>query len=247
MLSLWSSTAVKAALRVGLFELLLVMSALVFTRREVFVSGQFSSFLLPWQQYVLLVLILVDGLVRGHGSILVRNEYMSQFRKRLLRYLLPVTLFLFVACASLCERVNLGCIKEQWWQDTGLVILAAGIILSAWQQKTRPDELCTAGLPAGGSEMAPAEEKAKTSPDLSEIQAKGPWKLLRYPDRTSVLVKLIGVSMTLSAWMPLFALPGLIIAFKWELADVEAFAISQYGDKYIAYRQKTWFIIPFIY
>src|SRR5204862_242984 len=152
-------------------------------------------------------------------------------RKRFLRYLLPVTLFLFVACGSLCARINVACIRQEWWRDAGLVLLTGGVCLLSWQQHTCPQELDkemlpavaaveaepaeNAGCPAGqdhsgsGSDAGTAlpresggnEAKAEGSPE-AEIQARGPWKLIRYPDRSSTLVELVGLSMALSAWMP---------------------------------------------
>jgi protein-S-isoprenylcysteine O-methyltransferase Ste14 len=53
--------------------------------------------------------------------------------------------------------------------------------------------------------------------------------------------------MTLSAWLPLLTLPGLVVMFKWELSDVEEFRISQFGQKYLRYKEKSWLLIPYLY
>lgn len=94
-----------------------------------------------------------------------------------------------------------------------------------------------------------SDDESSVDPDetSAEITTQGPWNKLRYPGRTAVLLELIGISMTLSACLPLLTLPGLFVVFKWELADVEAFRISQFGQKYLNYRKRSWFLIPYIY
>lgn len=108
---------------------------------------------------------------------------------------------------------------------------------------------------SSASQASPAEQpiqkdkESSNTPtaDEGEIEASGPWKILRYPGRAALLLELIGISLTLSAWLPLITIPGLIVMFKWELADVEAFRIKQFGEKYLRYKQKSWLLIPYIY
>lgn len=256
----------ELALRVGLLELAITLLALVFVRREIYVAAQFKSLLLPWQEYVMLAFMFAAGYLRGYGELQGKGLLISPFRLKSLRYLIPITLFLFVACASLCERVNIACVRQDWWRDLGLLILGSGVYLLAWQQKTRPPELEIE--PARIPDFSSSEDQQNqlqteqdSLPGVSEsteddeilarakkeISAEGPWKILRYPDRCSVLLELIGISMTLSAWMPLLCLPGLIIAFKWEIADLENSRIKQIGEKYNEYRKNSFHLIPYVY
>lgn len=330
----------STALRRGLFELFVVLLGLVFVRKEVYLAGNLQAMILHWQEYALLGLMFIDGTMRGFGELHGQGNYMSPFRKKLLRYLFPFTLFLFVSCSSLCDKLNAACIHAEWWRDLGLVVLAAGVALCVWSQRTIPAELEAAIVPAviddgeaavgesttsdttsatstgsAGDSPAPKSEEsdpasaAESAPNLvpeppdtleeasntpeikageppvsssgdpaeaeppagsgqnvlpvvhevpideekgaesesGEISTTGPWNYLRYPGRTSVLLELIGLSMTLSAWMPLLTLPGLFVLFKWELADLEAFRISQFGRKYLNYKQRSWQLIPYIY
>ncbi|MBX9572783.1 MAG: hypothetical protein K2X77_28055, partial [Candidatus Obscuribacterales bacterium] len=96
-------------------------------------------------------------------------------------------------------------------------------------------------------EMKPVLPHLEAKPVFSASDLSGPWKYLRYPTRTSILVELIGLSMALAAWLPIFTLPGLIILFKWELADLEAFRISQFGDEYVKYKSRSWYLVPYVY
>lgn len=294
---------VAEALKFGLLELLIVLAGLVFVRKEVYLAGKFSAMILHWQEYAFLILMFADGILRGLGEVHGQGDYLSPFRKNYLRYVLPSTLFLFVSCSSLCDKLNAACIREEWWRDLGLVILCSGVGLSFWAQSTKPkeftaeivslpsadDEDSAAGTTGSASpeeaqlnQESPAEESLAAEPgklteiaeanqsagapnepielensekelepngaaDSNDIASSGPWNLLRYPGRSSMLLELVGVSMALSAWMPLVTLPGLFVMFKWELADLEAFRISQFGSKYLNYRKRTWHLIPYIY
>lgn len=241
------------AFRSGILELLIVLFGLVFVRREVYMAGKFGSMILHWQEYALLFLVFVDGFARGFGELQNQAVFLSPFRRRYLRFLQPVTLFLFVSCSSLCDKLNALCVRAEWWQDLGLVITAAGVLLACWAQITKPGQLEVV-VPLGaveeseaagiGEEDAPLSERAVAG---CEFEVGGPWKILRYPDKSSVLLELLGVSMALSTWMPLLTLPGLFVIFKWELADLEALRVSQFGDRYIEYRKNSWRLIPFFY
>jgi len=53
-------------------------------------------------------------------------------------FFVTLTLFLFVACGSLCDKANVACIKASGGQDLGLLILLCAVILAAGNRKTRP-------------------------------------------------------------------------------------------------------------
>jgi protein-S-isoprenylcysteine O-methyltransferase Ste14 len=75
----------------------------------------------------------------------------------------------------------------------------------------------------------------------------GPHRLVRHPDSSGRLLTLVGLPLCFGAWLPLLAVPGIIVLLKWHIADQEAFRISQLGNPYVEYRKGTWNIIPFIY
>ena len=306
-------SGIAEILRFALIEVVVVLIGIEFVRREVYLGGHFGEMVLHWQEYAVLALAFVDGLVRGQ----TRALYSSPFRKRILRYFLPFALFLYVACSSLCDKLNVACIRAEWFRDIGLCIMGGGIVFLIIAQRTRPKAFQLSGvarskpenlaepessnasleqendptkleseaakpeLEAEKSEREagkPASEAPKSEsetakpgmalPDNSEEPARpadllnpaepdpeplnaseirGPWRYLRYPTRTAILLELVGLSMALAAWMPVFTLPGLIILFKWELSDLEAFRISQLGDEYVKYKNSSWYLVPFVY
>lgn len=373
-----SSTAL--ALRFGIVELTIAIIGLVFVRRQVYLSGQFAEMLLHWQEYALLVFLFIDGLIRGAHTYPFIHELSDKRRNRFMQFFLPFVFFLFVACSSLCDKLNTACIRAEWWRDAGLVILAAGIYLSWRAQETKPAELRKimqeiavekqetnlksesvaetnaqeatvnsveekgdafsegvdvsvgttgsvttstenledehqiirstepteekseshrgesnvlaanfapgaekeaagstnlADVPTIEEAMIPAEpveddltkqedfvsaEQVPEVPTIDEtvaapanavatasLETIGIWNSIRYPERFAILIELIGISLTLSAWMPLLSIPGLIILFKWELTEIEALRTNGLAKAYQQYQERTWLLIPYVY
>ncbi|MBY0357606.1 MAG: hypothetical protein K2W82_06360 [Candidatus Obscuribacterales bacterium] len=193
------------ALRGGFFEFVLVLAAMIFIRKEVYLHGEFSTLLLSTYEYAVLAICFLDGYIRGGNP----------FRLRVLRIILPVAFFFYVACAELSFKLNAAAIHLEWLRDSGLALMVISLVLSIWSRVTV--------LPAG------------------------PWRWLRFPDYFAALLMLMGLTLGLGSWLPLFALPGFFVAGKWEAADLESFRISQMGDSYLEYRKRTWCLFPFIY
>jgi protein-S-isoprenylcysteine O-methyltransferase Ste14 len=92
------------------------------------------------------------------------------------------------------------------------------------------------------------EQSLKTLLELTDGQfPNGPHRLVRYPDSTGRLIALCGIPLCFGAWLPLFAIPGIIVLLKWHINDQEAFRISQLGEPYLEYRKSTWSLVPYIY
>lgn len=291
-MSVPSTSGIALLLRFALIEVVVVLLGIVFVRREVYLGGHFGEMVLHWQEYAVLALSFVDGLVRGQARALST----SPFRKRSLQFFLPFSLFLFVSCASLCDKLKVGCIREEWFRDIGLFIMGGGIILLILTQRTSPQALLKAAstqesaaitasestvsalpeskpgtvseavstateeeTPALGLDKSLETEPSSVPPTPTVVSSdeakqtfcsadlKGPWRYLRYPSRTAILLELIGLSMALAAWMPIFTLPGLIILFKWEIADLESFRIHEFGDDYLKYKESSWYLVPYVY
>lgn len=105
----------------------------------------------------------------------------------------------------------------------------------------------TPTTPTTPTETAPPISSPPDNIDSAQIFPLGPHKILRHPDASGQLLSLCGLPLVFNAWLPLMALPGIIILLKWHISDQEAFRISQLGDPYLEYRKKTWNLIPYVY
>ncbi len=79
------------------------------------------------------------------------------------------------------------------------------------------------------------------------LPVDGPYRVVRYPDASGKLLSLCGIPLCFSAWLPLLAMPGIIVLLKWHISDQESYRISQLGESYLAYKKRTWHFLPFLY
>lgn len=224
-------------LRIGVLEVILVLAGMVFVRREVYMRGQFSSLLLDWQDYALLVICFADGIVHGAFDLRGPAHYVSPFRRKVLRLCLPAALFLYVSCAALSAKLNAAAVQVDWVRDLGLCVMVLALAFGIWARLTMPTFMLKSDAP----------DEQQTFPAELKADVRGPWCWLRYPDRSAILLMLFGLSLAIGSWLPLLTLPGVFVVFKWELADLESFRISQIGAPYLAYRSSSWCLLPYIY
>lgn len=76
---------------------------------------------------------------------------------------------------------------------------------------------------------------------------KGPYKYVRHPSYSGLLVELLGASLAISNWISFILvfclmLPPLIYRMKAEEKEL----IKQFGQDYISYKRKTKILIPWI-
>jgi len=224
---------VGRALRFGLFQCLLVLLGILFVHREIWQLRTTTFSLSHWQDWAFLALSAIDGAITGAYATSARNVQHQPAYGRLIRWALPAFLVLFVACSALCERLNVGLFRvdSEIMRTLGILIILGGLAVRVSSQAAMPSAL--------------AEDK----PEEAAVMAfpRGPHKLLRHPDAAGQLLILLGIPLVFNSWIPLLALPGVIVLLKWHISDQEAFRISQIGEPYLEYRKGTWNLIPFIY
>lgn len=75
----------------------------------------------------------------------------------------------------------------------------------------------------------------------------GPYRHIRHPAYTGMLLALIGFALALGNWAGLLAmlvLPG--VAFGYRIAVEEAALLSTLGEAYARYMRRTWRLIPYL-
>lgn len=247
-------------LRFALIEVLVVLIGLVFVKKEVYLAGKIGSMILSWQEYALLILVFADGILRASGGasdIFCDAEFQLSKRKKCIRiFSLAFILFLFVSCASLCEKLNFFCVRAEWFRVLGVLCFAGGLWLLFWSKRSLPDENAEdrAVLADSSENAAVCNVSAPESPEnnasgLVDNAAcrRGPWRLVRYPARSAAFLELAGISLSLSSCLPILALPGLFVWLKWELADLEELRKNKFGSGYETYKKSSWHLIPYIY
>lgn len=81
-----------------------------------------------------------------------------------------------------------------------------------------------------------------------EVVQSGPYRLVRHPSYTGVLLAFVGWGLALHNWLALLLLLLPIFAAFMHRMNVEEVALSHaLGERYRAYMQRTKRLLPFIY
>jgi protein-S-isoprenylcysteine O-methyltransferase Ste14 len=112
----------------------------------------------------------------------------------------------------------------------GLVIFAAGLGFAVW-----------ARIHIGRNWGSPMSQK-----DEPELVTSGPYRLVRHPIYTGVLVGGIGTAVALNwVWLIAVALAG--IYFVYSAVVEERNLTEQFPNAYPAYRRSTRMLVPYIF
>jgi protein-S-isoprenylcysteine O-methyltransferase Ste14 len=114
------------------------------------------------------------------------------------------------------------------WLGVGLV--AAGLALSVWARRV-----------LGGNWSATVTLK-----EDHEIIRAGPYRLVRHPIYTGLLVAFTGCAVARGEWRGLVAVAIAAAALWRKLALEERWLTEEFGARYSDYRRQTRALIPFI-
>jgi protein-S-isoprenylcysteine O-methyltransferase Ste14 len=115
---------------------------------------------------------------------------------------------------------------------TGLALMVAGLAFRAYAMR----QLGRLFIP-----------EVRVQPGQKLVQA-GPYRLLRHPSYTGMLITVLGYGLALTNWLSLavlLAVAGLV--FGWRMRVEEAALLEAFGDEYRAYMQRTKRLIPWLY
>lgn len=258
--------------KLGLLNGLLVLAATFFVHREVWRHLDLWPLLFSdWSENALAAVAVLHGYLTGAFAPSQIDLRLQTSYRWAMRLGVPTFLFLYVGAAALCERLHFGEWNSPVCRSLGVALILASITLRIWAHATVPPPL-QAGTKSGVAavdtapqaeaepvEQARASEAAATMAETASAsvakesntegfdKASGPFKWIRHPDRAGRILFLIGTPLCFAAWMPLFALPGVVVLLNWHLNDLEAFCVSQLGEPYLLYKQRTKRLIPGIF
>jgi len=119
---------------------------------------------------------------------------------------------------------------ELWRGAAGLVLFALGLAFAVW-----------ARVHIGRNWGTPMTQK-----DDPELVTSGPYRLVRHPIYSGILVAGIGTAVALSwFWLVAVALAG--IYFVYSATVEERYLAGRFPDSYAAYRRSTKMLIPFVF
>jgi len=119
---------------------------------------------------------------------------------------------------------------DAWRGGLGLVLFAVGLGFAIW-----------ARVNIGRNWGTPMTQKVEP-----ELVTSGPYRLVRHPIYTGILVAGVGTAVALSwRWLIAVALAGLY--FLYSATVEERYMTERFPDTYPTYKQATKMLVPFIF
>ena len=148
-------------------------------------------------------------------------------RELRIRAVLVVIVILLVRLGAFRSH---GVHTDPWREALGLVLFGLGLAFAIWGR-----------VHIGRNWGTPMTQKAEP-----ELVTSGPYRLVRHPIYSGILVAGIGTAAALSwAWLTAVALAG--IYFIYSATVEERYLAEQFPDSYPAYRRSTKMLVPFVF
>jgi protein-S-isoprenylcysteine O-methyltransferase Ste14 len=123
-----------------------------------------------------------------------------------------------------------GVASDPWRAAVGLVLFAAGLLFAIW-----------ARIHIGRNWGTPMTQKEEP-----ELVTSGPYRLVRHPIYSGILVAGTGTALALDwFWLTVVALAGIYIIYA--ATAEERYLSEQFPDTYARYKRSTKMLVPFVF
>ena len=175
-------------------------------------------FAVGWAAFWLYWLVAAFSMKRG------RVAWSRELRIRVVIVAVAIVLARLGALRS--HRVS----SNPWLAAIGLALFALGLGFAIW-----------ARLHIGRNWGTPMTQK-----DEPELVTSGPYRLVRHPIYSGILLASVGTAVALSwLWLPVVALAG--IYFVYSATVEERYLAEQFPEEYPAYRHSTKMLVPYVF
>jgi protein-S-isoprenylcysteine O-methyltransferase Ste14 len=149
---------------------------------------------------------------------------------RELRIRVVIVVFVILLVRVGAFRGHRGLNTDPWLAGLGLVLFSAGLGFAIW-----------ARIHIGRNWGTPMTQKAEP-----ELVTSGPYRLVRHPIYSGVLLAGVGTALALS-WMWLTAVVLAGVYFIYSATVEERYMTERFPDQYPVYKQSTKMLLPFIF
>ncbi len=161
---------------------------------------------------------------RRHGNQIKKEDKGS-------RLLLSIGLYISVIIAFYFAFRNITTLPG-WTFYIGILLMIVGIFIRQWSIK----ELGSYFSVNVGTQKG------------QKVVNKGPYKLVRHPSYTGLLLTLIGIGLALQSWGAVIVMIlGFSLTFGYRIHIEEKLLISELNRDYIQYMHDTKRLIPYIF
>jgi len=170
-----------------------------------------------WAAFWIFWLVAAFSMKRGHVF------WSRELRIRAVVVILAVLLLRVGAFRD--DGIN----TEAWRDGLGLLLFASGLGFAVW-----------ARVNIGRNWGTPMSQK-----EDPELVTTGPYRLVRHPIYSGILVGGVGTAVALS-WLWLIAVMLAGVYFIYSATVEERYLTEQFPDSYPAYRRSTKMLVPFV-
>jgi protein-S-isoprenylcysteine O-methyltransferase Ste14 len=150
------------------------------------------------------------------------------FREARVRVVIIVIVFVLVRLGAF--RGHGGVHTDPWREILGLVLFGVGLAFAIW-----------ARVHIGRNWGTPMTQKNEP-----ELVTSGPYRLVRHPIYSGIIVAGVGTTIALS-WFWLVAVALLSVYFIYSATVEERFLTEQFPDGYPAYKRSTKMLVPYVF
>jgi protein-S-isoprenylcysteine O-methyltransferase Ste14 len=160
------------------------------------------------------------------AAFFVKRGRVPWSRELRIRVVVAVVVILLIRVGAFRDH---GLNTDPWRAGIGLVFFAAGLGFAIW-----------ARVHIGRNWGGPMTQK-----DDPELVTSGPYRLVRHPIYSGILVAGLGTALALSWWWLIaVALAGVYILYSAQIE--ERYLTDQFPDDYPDYKRSTKMLVPFI-
>jgi protein-S-isoprenylcysteine O-methyltransferase Ste14 len=178
---------------------------------------------------VLSVLVVIfvpeEGRSRGEGKKLVKRQKISLL---FLQILPPLIILL----SPFFDHRGIAVFRESSSiRFIGLILSFSGFIIMNWSVMVLGRQFSV----------------DVTIQEDHKLVTNGPYKYIRHPRYSGIVVFFSGISLIFLSWISLAIVLLLIFVLLWRISDEEKLMQQEFGKGWEKYKKRTFSLIPFIY
>ena len=176
-------------------------------------------------QVVVILKIPNVGAGRGPGTKTVHRQRLAL----LFLQIIPLTIIIGAPLSDRRDFLAMGDSNTLCW--CGLALFLLGMTLMHWAEAT----------------LGRLFSVQVTIQEGHRLVTDGPYRFLRHPRYSGIMLFATGVSLTFRSWLGLLLAAALIAVLLWRIHDEEALLHETFGEEWRKYKRRTRRLIPFVY
>jgi len=177
-------------------------------------------------------LVLQRALRQGEQAKSLRPEQYDRGSTRLIGQAFFVAILALIA-APILNAFQIGRLGKDiviGW--SGIALMLVGLGLRTWANRT----------------LGNFYSSTLRVSDRQWVVQQGPYKILRHPGYSGVLLMWAGAGVATANWITTaIIILMMAVSYRYRIISEESMLLAQFGKEYQTYRARTWKMLPFIY